>query len=103
MEEHERSDRLNNITDELTGHIKSALAHHANTTGHNIAYNRTQILTSTRTRGQLDLTEHAAIQIRKPGINRVDRAPKCSQLWDPVLPKIAASFRPRPAGLDIER
>ena len=102
MEEHERNDRLNNATDEFTGQIKSALAHHANTTGHKIGYNRTQILASTRTRGQLDLTEQAAIHIRKPAINRADRVPKCHTLWNPILPKIAASFRPIPAGLNFQ-
>ena len=101
MEEHERSYRLNNTADELTGQIKSALGHHGRSTGHTIAWNDTRILTSTRLRAQLDLTEHAAIQIRRPAINRTDRAPKCHQLWDPVLPKIAASFKPRPAGLNF--
>ena len=101
MEEHERSYRLNNTADELTGQIKSALGHHGRTTGHTIAWNDTQILTSTRLRAQLDLTEHAAIQVRRPAINRIDRVPKCHQLWDPVLPKIAASFKPRQAGINF--
>jgi hypothetical protein len=101
MEEHERCYRLNNAIDEDTGNIKSALAHHASTSGHIIDWNETRILTSTRTRAHLDLTEHAAIQVRKPTINRVDRAPRCSQLWNPILPKIAASFKPRPAGMNF--
>ena len=99
--EHEACFRTNNATDELTGNIKSAPAHHGLTTGHTIGWNRTQLLTSTRTRSQLDLTEHAAIQIRKPAINRVDRAPKCHQLWNPLLPKIAATFKPSSAGISL--
>ena len=101
IKEHEACFRNNTAVEDLTGNIKSAPAHHALTTGHNIAWNRTTVLTSTRTRSQLDLTEHAAIQTRKPPINRVDRAPKCTHLWNPILPKIASTFHPSTAGISL--
>ena len=92
MKEHERCYRLNNAFDETTDRIKSAPAHHALTTGHTISWNNIEVLKSLTTRSQLNLTEHAAIQIRQPSMNRTDRAPKCSSLWDPILPKIASSL-----------
>ena len=101
FKEHEACFRLNSNEDESTGNIKSAIAHHALTNRHTPAWDRTTILTSTRCRSQLDLTEHAAIKLRKPTINRVRSAPLCSQLWDPVLPKIAANFKPRNAGISF--
>ena len=99
IKEHEACYITNNISDDLTGRIESAPAHHARTTGHTIDCNSTTILTSTRTRSQFDLTEHAAIQMRKPRMNRHDKAPACNFLWNPILPKIVASIRPKPAGL----
>ncbi len=97
--EHERCYRLKNATDESTGNIKSAPALHALTTGHTIGWNNTRILTTTKYCGQLDLTEHAAIQVRKPTQNRTDRAPNVHSLWTPLLPKIAKSFKPRPSDI----
>ena len=99
--EHERDNRLQHIPEGPTDTNKSATAHHTRTTGHTIAWNDTTILTTTRSKTQLDLTEHAAIQIRQPPLNRTDSAPLCSKLWDPILPKIAKSFKPRPAGISI--
>ena len=101
MKEHERCYRLNNAFDETTDRIKSAPAHHALTTGHTISWNNIEVLKSLTTRSQLDLTEHAAIQIRQPSMNRTDRAPKCSSLWDPILPKIASSLKTRPSGISF--
>ncbi|MCP3662171.1 MAG: hypothetical protein GY696_06695, partial [Gammaproteobacteria bacterium] len=99
--EHERDNRLQHIPEGPTDSNKSATAHHSRTTGHTIAWNNTTILTATRSKSQLDLTEHAAIQIRKPSLNRTDCAPLCNKLWDPLLPKIARSFKPRPAGISF--
>ncbi|XP_063687779.1 uncharacterized protein LOC134821042 [Bolinopsis microptera] len=101
MKEHERCYRLNNAIDESTDRIKSAPAHHALTTGHTISWNNIEVLKSLTSRSQLDLTEHAAIQIRQPAMNRTDRAPKCSSLWDPILPKIAKSLKSRPSGISF--
>ncbi|XP_063688177.1 uncharacterized protein LOC134821364 [Bolinopsis microptera] len=101
MKEHERCYRLNNAIDESTDRIKSAPAHHALTTGHTISWNNIEVLKSLTSRSQFDLTEHAAIQIRQPAMNRTDRAPKCSSLWDPILPKIAKSLKSRPSGISF--
>ncbi|XP_063682646.1 uncharacterized protein LOC134817434 [Bolinopsis microptera] len=79
MKEHERCYRLNNAIDESTDRIKSAPAHHALTTGHTISWNNIEVLKSLTSRTQLDLTEHAAIQIRQPAMNRTDRAPKSKE------------------------
>ena len=103
--EHESDYRRNTIPDgpaDLETN-KSAAAHHSRTTGHAIGWNDTTILTQTRSRSQLDLTEHAAIQTRKPSLNRTDGAPLCNKLWDPILPKIANSFKPRPTGITFPR
>ena len=99
MKEHERCYRLNNAYDELTDRIKSAPAHHSLTNGHDIAWDDIHILKSLNSRAHLDLTEHAAIQTRNPTMNRTDRAPKCSSLWNPILPKIAATFKPTHSGI----
>ena len=97
--EHERCYRLENATDESTGNIKSAPALHALITGHTIGWNNTTILTTTKNCEQLDLTEHAAIQIRRPTLNRTDKAPNVHSLWTPLLRKIAKSFKPRPSDI----
>ena len=99
MKEHERCYRLSNAVDDSTNRIKSAPAHHALTTGHNIDWNNITILKSLSSRSHLDLTEHAAISTRRPSMNRTDAAPKCSSLWDPILPKIASTFNPKPSGV----
>ena len=99
MKEHERCYRLNNAVDDSTDRIKSAPAHHSLTTGHNIGWNDITILKSLPSRSHLDLTEHAAISTRHPTMNRTDSAPKCSSLWNPILPKIASTFSPRDSGV----
>ena len=97
--EHEADYRLGPADAKLA---KCGPAHHARTTGHTMAWDRTSILTSTKHTSQLDLTEHAAIKIRDPIINRANNIPKCSIQWNPVLPKIAKSFKPRSAGITLD-
>ncbi len=99
LKEHERCYRLNNAVDDTTDRVKSAPAHHSLTTGHNIAWNDIHILKSLPSRSHLDLTEQAAIATRKPSMNRTDSAPKCSTLWNPILPKISSTFRPTDSGI----
>ena len=101
MKEHERCHRLNNAYDDALDRVKSAPAHHSLTTGHRIDWNNINILKSLPQRSHLDLTEHAAIHVRNPAMNRTDRAPKCSSLWDPILPKIAKSLKPIPSGISF--
>ena len=60
--------------------------HHQWNTGHKIGCYRTRILTTTRYKRHLDLTEHAAIKIRDPILSRTDSATKFSELWDPITP-----------------
>ena len=102
MKEHERCYRLKNARDETTDRIKSAPAHHSLTTGHNIAWNDIKILRTLTSRSQLDLTEHAAIQTLNPSMNRTDRGPQCSALWDPILPKISLSLKPKSSGIHFD-
>ena len=73
IKEHEANFRLQNNVHESTGRIKSAPSHHALTAGHTMRWNDTSILATTAHPGQLDLIEHAAIQTRKPYINRTDK------------------------------
>ena len=101
MKEHERCYRLNNAYDDTLDRIKSAPAHHSLTTGHRIAWVGIHIFNSIPSRSHLDLTEHAAIQTRNPTMNRTDSAPKCSSLWNPILPKIAESLKPIPSGISF--
>ena len=53
----------------------SAVAHHAHTTGHTIDFKSTRILSSLTKSSQLDLTEHAAIKITYPSLNKLHSAP----------------------------
>ena len=76
---------------------KSAPAHHFLTTGHRIARNNINLLKSLPQRSHLNLTEHAAIHVRNPAMNRTDSAPKCSSLRDPILTKIVKSPKPTPS------
>ena len=64
MKEHERCYRLNNAFNETTDRTKSAPAHHVLTTGQTISWKKIEVLKSLTTLSQLDLTEHAAIQIK---------------------------------------
>ena len=82
---------------------QSAPDHHSRTTGQKIAWDRTTILTTTRYKTQLDLTEHTAIKTKNPSLNRADSAPTCSKLWDPIIPKIACTIKPRPAGISFPK
>ena len=67
-------------------HNQSAPAHHSRTTGHKIAWDRATILTTTRYKTQLDLTDHTTIKTRNPSLNRTDSAPTCSKFWYPIIP-----------------
>ena len=55
---------------------KSAPAHHSLTTGHRITRNNINLLKSLPQHSHLNLTEHAAIHVRNPAMNRTDSAPK---------------------------
>ena len=83
IKEHESHSRLHLHNPDDFSHNQSAPAHHSQTTGHKIAWDRTTILTTTRYKTQLDLTEHTAIKTRNPSLNRTDSAPTCSKLWGP--------------------
>ena len=41
------------------------------------------------------------VKTRNPSLNRTDSAPTCSKLWDPIIPKIACTIKPRPAGISF--
>ncbi|KAL5252087.1 hypothetical protein ACHWQZ_G015033 [Mnemiopsis leidyi] len=99
MKKHERCQRLNNTSDETLDKIKSAPAHHSLTNGQRIAWNDINILKTLPSRSHLDLTEQAAIHIRNTSMNRTDSSPKCSSLWNPILPKIAATLKPNPSDI----
>ena len=73
----------------------SAVAHHAHTTGHTIDFKSTHILSSLTKSSQLDLTEHAAIKIICPSLNKLHSAPNINNQWTDLLPTIKNSFRPR--------
>ena len=103
IKEHESHSRLHLHNPDDFSHNQSAPAHHSRTTGHKIAWDRTTILTTTRYKTQLDLTEHTSIQTRNPSLNRTDSAPTCSKLWDPIIPKIACTIKPRPAGISFPK
>ena len=94
IKEHESHSRL---------HLHNPDDFSLNQSGHKIACDRTIILTTTRYKTQLDLTEHTAIKTRNPSLNRTDSAPTCSKLWDPILPKIASTLKPRPAGISFPK
>ena len=61
----------------LLPHIQSAPAHQSRTTGHKREWDITTILTTTRDKKQLDLTEHAASKTRDPHltVQTLDSAP----------------------------
>ena len=101
IKEQESHSRLHLRNPDDFSHNQSAPAHHSRTTGHKIAWDRTTILTTTRYKTQLDLTEHRAIKTRNPSLNRTDSAHTCSKLWDPIIPKIACTIKPRPGGISF--
>ena len=103
IKEHQSHSRLHLHNPDDFIHNQSAPAHHLRTTGHKIAWDRTAILTTTRYKTQLDLTEHTAIKTRNPSLNRTYSAPTCSKLWDPIIPKIACTIEPRPAGISFPK
>ena len=65
------------------------------TTGHTIDFKSTHILSSLTKSSQLDLTEHAAIKIICPSLNKLHSAPNINNQWTDLLPTIKNSFRPR--------
>ena len=100
IKEYESHSRLHLHNPDDFSHNQSAPAHHSWTTGHKIALDRTTILTTTRYKTQLDLTEHTLKQ-EISSLNRTDSAPTCSKLWDPIIPKIACTIKPRPDGISF--
>ena len=88
MKEHERCYRLNNAYDDTLDKIKSAPTRHSHYWTQN-CLERYQHPESPTLASHLDLIQHAAIHFRNPSMNKTDSAPKCSSLWNPVLPKIA--------------
>ena len=42
-------------------------------------------------------------RVIKHARNRTDSAPTCSKLWDPIIPKIACTIKPRPAGISFPK
>ena len=91
IQEHESHSRLQLHNPNDFSHNQSAPAHQSRITGHKT------VLTTTRYKTQLDLTEHTAIRTRNPSLNRTDSAPTCSKLC--IIPKIACTIKPRPAGI----
>ena len=59
IKEHESHSRLHLHNPDDFSHNQSAPAHHSRTTGHKIDWDRKTILTTTRYKTQLDLTEHS--------------------------------------------
>ena len=101
IKEHEACFRLNNYTDDSTGNIKSAPAKHGKENGHRINWKSTSIITSSDTKGQLNLLEHAAISILKPDMNIQHKGPTVNSCWNPLLRKIAATFKDISAIIEI--
>ena len=97
IKEHEACFRLNNHTDSSTGNIKSAPAKHGRDNGHRISWKSTSILTTSDTKGQLNLLEHAAISTLKPDMNIQHKGPSVNSCWSPLLPNIVATFKDIPA------
>ena len=83
IKEHEACFGLNNYTDDSTGNIKSAPAKHGKENGHRINWKSTSILTSSDTKGQLNLMEHAAISILKSDMNIQHKGPSVNSCWNP--------------------
>ena len=101
IKEHEACFRLNNYTDSSTGNIKSAPAKRRRDNGHRISWKSTSILTSSDTKGQLNLLEHAAISTLKPDMNIQHKGPSVNSCWTPLLPNIAATFKDIPANIEV--
>ena len=85
IKEHEACFRLNNYTDDSTGNIKSAPTKHGKENGHRINWKSTSIITSSDTKGQLNLLEHAAISLLKPDMNIQHKCPcpSVNSCWNP--------------------
>ena len=101
IKEHEACMRLDNHTDSSTGNIKSAPAKHGRDNNHSIDWKATRILTTCDNKGQLNLLEHAAIKTLKPAMNIQHKGPSINSCWNPLLPKIVASFRDISAYIEI--
>ena len=82
--------------------VTSAPAHHALTTGHNIAWNDINILTTTSHCSQLDLLEHERIRTRYPQMNRNAAAPNINSFWNPHISKINSTFKARPSDITFK-
>ena len=101
IKEHEACMRIDNHTDSSTGNIKSAPAKHGRDKNHSIDWKATRILTTCDNKGQLNLMEHAAIKTLKTAMNIQHKGPSINSCWNPLLPKIAASFRDISADIEI--
>ena len=101
IKEHE-SNFYNNSLYNTDGKMKSAPAIHARESGHTMDWNSTSILSSSSSCLSLNLLEQAAIHTLQPAINRTDKVPTVNLQWTHLLPRIANSFKPRPAGISIK-
>ena len=68
---------------------------------HSIDWKATRILTTCDNKGQLNLLEHAAIKTLKPAMNIQYKGSSINSCWNPLLPKIVASFRDISADIEI--
>ena len=100
IKEHEACFRLNNHTDSSTGNIKSAPVKHGRDNGHRISWKSTSILTTSDTKGQRNLLEHAAISTLKPDMNIQHKGPSVNSCWNPLLPN-TSTFKDIPANIEI--
>ena len=85
-DEHEKALRKQNTKN--GPNVTSAPAYNAITTGHNIARNNINILSTAFHRSQLVLLELAGIRTRDSQINRNAAAPNINSIWNPLLSKI---------------
>ena len=66
-----------------------------------IPYNPHIIVITCDNKGQLNLLEHAAIKTLKPAMNIQHKGSSINSCWNPLLPKIVASFRDISADIEI--
>ena len=71
IKEHEAHSRLalNNKPTDFSHAQSAPVVHQSRTVGHTIGWDRNTMLSNTRYKRQLDLTEYAAVQMRQPLLN----------------------------------
>ena len=107
IKEHESHSRLHLHNPDDFSHNQSAPAHHSRTTGHTIAWDRATILTTTIQDTRHNWTSQNKQSLKQETLHSTVQAVPLNAVNSgtpsAIIPKIACTIKPRPAGISFPK